>query len=788
MRTLSEIEREDIIGTYTAPTGLYELVKTTPNGISCWLMARTAAHLHGRFIRTCRWSFYSDWALFQTSDPKAANYISAEYEACPLLPGQLPSTVQALNVRFDQKGHERPFQKSIIVDIVDGFLNVGDKIHIRLGDRRMGGAGTRIQTFVEKDFRIRFYVDPVGTSRFAAVPGDVILQILSGPPASLVVLAPRLVKTSDKQIKVVIRAEDAWGNTVNNHTLSVTLSLINQSNGKVVQRRETCLPQQGWSTRTEMLSLGEEGSYRIQAVAQEYPSLSGSTLFTVKTDAPSVYYADLHVHSDDTVGTNDSLYNFSYAKECAGLDVVGYTANDFNITKENWNATVQLIDQLNTDNEFVIYPGTEWCGNTAVGGDHNVVFLDERHREFPYDRHGNVARSFEWNDQMQTDTIEPGTWPIDELYATYAHAPESHLLIPHIGGRRANLGWHHPQLERLIEVGSAWGHFEWFLRDAVARGYKLGVSANSDEHRGRCGGGVPGTAVFGTRGGLTGIIANRLDRPSIASALRARHTFATTGQRLVGLTWIDDNFAKGQGDEIVARSSKDLTQVGYRFFGQEAGFESIEAFGWNGTIMKRDLQEEVGYSEAHIRVSWGGARIKDRYREATWKGSVTVTNGIIRGVKRISVADTHPEETQWVNTDGSVGFTSSTSGDVDGIILDISWFGLESGEIHVQGTIEGYVGNALDPPPFKHCPTFSITGQRSGLYSSKPQLRKNLGGVDMFVAIERVSRPGQLPVEIDGVVDIAPKNGPHGFSPVCFVATQADGAKVWTSPIFVQFQ
>jgi hypothetical protein len=30
-----------------------------------------------------------------------------------------------------------------------------------------------------------------------------------------------------------------------------------------------------------------------------------------------------------------------------------------------------------------------------VGGDHNVVFFDEKHREFPFDKDGNIARSFE---------------------------------------------------------------------------------------------------------------------------------------------------------------------------------------------------------------------------------------------------------------------------------------------------------------------------------------------------------------------------------------------------------
>ncbi|WP_442776444.1 hypothetical protein, partial [Sphaerotilus montanus] len=40
----------------------------------------------------------------------------------------------------------------------------------------------------------------------------------------------------------------------------------------------------------------------------------------------------------------------------------------------------------------------------------------------------------------------------------------------------------------------------------------------------RPGGGLPGTQVFGTKGGTTGIIADRLERAAVAKALRARHT------------------------------------------------------------------------------------------------------------------------------------------------------------------------------------------------------------------------------------------------------------------------
>ena len=143
--------------------------------------------------------FYSDWALFQTSDPAAANlHLAPNIRRGPLVEGQSPATVQALKVRFDQKGHERPFQKAIIVDVVDGYLKAGDHIIIRLGDRRLGGPGTRVQTFVEQDFRIRCYVDPLGTSRFAAVSPDLVMQVEPGPPAQIVWAGSRIVKAGER--------------------------------------------------------------------------------------------------------------------------------------------------------------------------------------------------------------------------------------------------------------------------------------------------------------------------------------------------------------------------------------------------------------------------------------------------------------------------------------------------------------------------------------------------------------------------------------------------------------
>src|SRR3954452_10431574 len=35
--------------------------------------------------------FYSDWALFQTGDPRAANYVSVEYQAAPCRADESPA-------------------------------------------------------------------------------------------------------------------------------------------------------------------------------------------------------------------------------------------------------------------------------------------------------------------------------------------------------------------------------------------------------------------------------------------------------------------------------------------------------------------------------------------------------------------------------------------------------------------------------------------------------------------------------------------------------------------------
>ena len=133
-----------------------------------------------------------------------------------------------------------------------------------------------------------------------------------------------------------------------------------------------------------------------------------------------------------------------------------------------------------------------------------------------------------------------------------------------------------PQLERLIEVHSAWGTNPWFFEDAMARGLRLGASAASDEHRGRPGGGAPGANIFGGHGGLTGVLASELTRADVGRSLRARRTWATTGARAVALLRSGEHW---MGDEIDCAAGELAAE--YALYGT-TGWEELEVWDARG--------------------------------------------------------------------------------------------------------------------------------------------------------------------------------------------------------------
>ena len=717
--------------------------------------------------------FYSDWALFQTTDPKAANYLSADYEPRTPFAGESAGTVRSLKVRFDQKGHERPYQKAVIIDVVDGYLKPGDRIVLRLGDRRHGGPGTRAQTFVEENFRFRVFVDTVGASRFAAVPGDLAVRIVPGPAARDVLLAPRLARPG-VTLPVTFRREDQWGNLapVAHHAPALEIFRGDETHPVAVHPLAWGGPDGAWA-RLEV-TLPGAGDYRFVA---------GDAVAHVTLDSaapvPRALYADLHVHSDDTVGVNPTRSVLTYARDAAALDVTGYTANDFNVRADRWAAAVKVCRDLHDEGRFLCFPGTEWCGASAVGGDRNVIFLGEEVR-FPLTADGRSLRVFDWNEDTAKDRPQdPGLPTAADLHNAYRDlaAGDRVLLIPHVGGRRALFEWHDPELERLVEIASSWGHFDWFYRDALARGLQVGASAAGDEHRGRPGGGAPGVGSFGTAGGLTGVLSDTVTSGEVARVLRARNTWATTGTRAVALLSAG---AHRQGDAFAHTGPLTVT---YDVLG-EAGWERVELRDDQGAVLHaRDLDAEAGLAGNRFRVRWGGARIKDRYRWAEWRGVIMITGTAVKSF--VARGCEHPEETVKQTSPGVFEIRTDTYGDADHVEFEVDDLASARIDLHLEIDAYNKIGSALDRNRDPVTPGTAQVVSGADLLAND-DVRWDLGGAELFVAVERLTdRP--LPLRVQGSHTVQPVNGPHGRRAVYLFARERDDAKVWTSPLFVAF-
>src|SRR5579871_3475972 len=120
---------------------------------------------------------------------------------------------------------------------------------------------------------------------------------------------------------------------------------------------------------TTYLQASYEGNSELSAVSNPITS--------VKEYSYCEYWADIHGQSKETIGTNSIDEYFDFAKNYALLDVSCLQANDFQVTNEFWRKTNDVAKQFTKDGEFVLFPGYEWSGNTANGGDRNVIYLEE---------------------------------------------------------------------------------------------------------------------------------------------------------------------------------------------------------------------------------------------------------------------------------------------------------------------------------------------------------------------------------------------------------------------------
>ena len=651
----------------------------------------------------CRYA--TDSGTPQFDDPQAPNYVTA-----------VASNGAHLALRYDLKDNRRPWGKTIHIKVVQGYLRQGETITVTLGDTSEGSPGWRQQTFCEDSFELKLLVDRYATYEYEEVPGSPIWRIVPGEPVRLVAVAPSLVKPNRK-IAVRVKREDVWGNPV------------------------------GKPWKLSVPGFDESGVYRVP-VDDEESRLSTETNPIIVSAEPQKnrFWADIHGQSEETIGTNSIDSYFRFARDRAFVDICGHQGNDFQITDEFWTQINETTARFNKSGRFIVFPGWEWSGNTGLGGDRNVFFCKEG---------GSLFRSSRALVDRETNSASDAPTATELFRQLLKHHAEGDvMLVPHVGGRYADLTTHSRELEPVVEVHSAWGTFEWMLEDSFSRGYRVGIVANSDGHKGRPGASYPGASTFGSYGGLTCVLADELTRDAVWNAYRSRHVYATTGARIVLAVSTDDGHSMG---EVVPRG--DTVPTFHIRVAATAPIERIEIRNGMEVLKTIHAYTTDDCQGDRIKILWEGATVRGRGRQVNWDGGLTVKRNRIRSFEPINFWN--PEKSCEQVSDRELTWQSRTTGGTAGVILNLEKPG---GTIHVRTTQHSFVQNVAEAGTEGRPTRLGGIGKQIQAF----QLPAEGGTQDMIASFQPTDRMLR-----------------NGDNPIYISVVQEDGHMAWSSPIYL---
>jgi len=598
----------------------------------------------------------SDFGRLQVEDPRAPGYVSA-------------MTTGNAQIILDYTGFgyaSRPRWKALTARVSRGFLKEGDTITLVFGDTSQGSPGMKMQTFVEGGFEFKVLADCCAAGQFTPIAETPSIAIVPGAPAVW-----RAVLSSQRRpgetFRFGLKAEDVWGNPTplaeGDFTFETTLP-VNGLPGKYRYEKGNR------SIVFDGLTVDTPGTLRITVRDASGAAVAESHPMVIQDGAFSGYWGDLHGQSGESIGVTTAEQYFDFARNKAVLDVTSHQANDFQVNNAFWALVNDLTARHNEPGTFVTFPGYEWSGNTAVGGDRNVYFIQEG-RQIRRSSHALLM------DRSDLDTDAPNANLLFE-----ALQDEDCFVYAHVGGRYADMKYaHDPKIEKAMEIHSAWGTFEWLLTDGFDLGHRCGVVCNSDGHKGRPGASYPGASMFGAYGGLTCFLAKELTRDGITDSIRRRHHFGTTGTRMhmdVQVSFAGGGTLFDEDPNVYPETP--TSQVNQVMMGDivrtadaeatlklhvitQTPIERIEVR--NGKAVVKTLRP---YAESdlgnRLRVLWSGAEYRGRGRDTSWEGQARFEGAAITRMEKINIWN-HERKLE-VEGDSRVVFEAITTGNYGG--------------------------------------------------------------------------------------------------------------------------
>lgn len=668
-----------------------------------------------------RWP--SDWGAPQAIDPEATDFFTVE-----------TSCGTPLRWWTEVVYPWHPFDHVIYVEAL-APIEAGDRVVLRFGDDRSGSPGATVQTFIEEASPLSVRVQPDRDGDWVEI--DRIEVAVEGTDAHVLVATAPSKVTIGERFSIHLRVEDRWGNPASGVDAEFE---IDGAEADVCRVRSA----DGTFNRVGAV-LRETGVHRL-SVNQRGGELSATTnpIDVAAHHDTCLYWGDMHGQSLIGCGARSVSNYYRHAQEFAGCDVGSHQANCYMVTADEWEETESVTGQMHEPGRFVPLLGVEWSALTPLGGDRNIYF--------PGDEAQLRRCSHEFvSDLSDLDTDLPH---VDNLHDHYRD--QDVVIALHVGGRTANLRFHEPAVERLIEVHSTHATSEWFMLDALERGYQMGVVAGSDGVDGRPGASHPGhMAVRNVRGGLTAFALPELTREALWAGMYERRCYATTGERIL----LDfDCDGHPYGTEYTAAGPP---TINFRVEGTTS-LDTVEI--WRGTQRLHDVPIEPTdpTPSDRIRISWRGTTARGNWRQArmVWDGSVRLDGAQI--IDATGHAFDSPDEglVHWSASEAR--WRSVTAGDWDGITLQLC------DDQASDGRLEFTTGPMTFTVPLAHL------DERSVIVHADDPART--------VRIQRL--PTGLPTATCAGTYVDPDSQP-GCNAYWLRVLQHDGGQAWSSPVFV---
>ncbi len=562
-----------------------------------------------------RWP--SDWDVPQTQTPDAPGYTTIAIE---------PERPCRWRTRRSLEWH--PFDHVFELEFPDGLPDGAGVSIVTRG---------RAQTFIEEECPLSVRVRS-GDGEWVEIAVPTV-AVIAAEAAVATLIAPSDV-VAGEEFEIAYRVEDVWGNPAEVGTPAPPTGIdavpLPDLPGVKRWRARTAAPGTCRLSLTGALGTCRSNPLRVHATAP----------------ATRIVWGDIHAQSLVGCGARTVEAFFRHARDFARVDFASHQANCFLVSGPEWRETETTTASFDAPGKFAALLGLEWSADTALGGDRNLYF--------PGDAATITRCSHEYvDDKSDADADLPTA---EDLHAKYRNSDV--VIGLHVGGRTTDLSKHEPSVERLIEVHSTHATSEWFLFEALRRGYRMGVTAGSDGVDGRPGASHPGhQSVRNCRGGLVAVSAGTLDRASILAALRARKCYATNGARIALRFSAGD---REMGDEFEVKFPP-LLSIEVDGTGP---LEGIDIFRGAERLQTIEPRADSARSD-RLRIAWRGATAPGNFMRArmTWDGHATLSAGAFAEPEGYAF-DT-PDEGIVASDARRIAWRSATGGDWDGVIARV---------------------------------------------------------------------------------------------------------------------